>query len=107
MDRTRMDRYWVTMGSTNVKAVVNPLAAACTEWEYVPNHIYLLSNPGVESQLDRVIDLVETIVEAYGGDTPTVECTSLESETNFQAIADHFRSAIEAAKAADGESSST
>jgi len=98
-----MDRYWVTTGSTNVEAVVNPLAAACTEWEYVPNHIYLLSNPGVESQLDRVIDLVETIVEAYGGDTPTVECTSLESETNFQAIVDHFRSAIEAAKAADGE----
>jgi len=98
-----MERYWVTTGSTNVEAVVNPLAAACTEWDYIPSHIYLLSNPGVEPKIDRISDLATTIVKAYGGETPTVECTSLDSETDFQAIVGHFRDAIEAANAADGE----
>lgn len=98
-----MERYWVTTGSTNVEAVINPLAAACTEWGYIPDYIYLLSNPGLETQLDRIISLAETIVEAYGGETPTIECTSLASETDFQAIVEHFRSAIEAADSAGGE----
>jgi hypothetical protein len=31
-----MGKQWVTTGSTNPEAVVNPLAAACTEWDYVP-----------------------------------------------------------------------
>lgn len=98
-----MEQYWVTTGSTNVEAVVNPLAAAWREWGYLPDYIYLLSNPGVETQLDRITELATTIVEAYGGETPTIKCTSLDSETDFQAIVEHFRSAIEAAEDADGE----
>lgn len=97
-----MTRYWVTTGSTNPEAVVNPLAAACNEWAYVPDRIFVLGNPGVEDQFDRIIDLAETIVEAYGGD-PEVERTSLDSETDFQAIVDHFQAAIDAARDEDGE----
>lgn len=98
-----MTRYWVTTGSTNPEAVVNPLAAACTEWEYVPDRIYLLGNPGVADQLERITDLAETIVEAYGGDTPEIERTSLATEADFQAIVEHFQTAIEAARDEDGE----
>jgi hypothetical protein len=98
-----MTRYWVTTGSTHPEAVVNPLAAACTEWEYTPERIYVLGNPGVDDQLDRIIDLAETIVEAYGGETPEIERTSLDSETAFQDIVTHFRAAIEAAREEDGE----
>lgn len=92
-----MTRYWVTTGSTNPEAVVNPLAAACNEWGYVPERIFLLGNPGVEDRLDRIVDLAETIVEAYGGD-PEIERTSLDTETDFSAIVDHFQAAIEAAR---------
>jgi hypothetical protein len=50
-----MSRYWVTTGSINPEAVVNPLAAACTEWDYVPERIYLLENPGVEDELGYLL----------------------------------------------------
>lgn len=98
-----MNRYWVTTGSTNPEAVVNPLAAACTEWEYVPDRIYVLGNPGVEDQLDRSISLAETIIEVYGGESPDIERTSLDSETDFSAIVNHFQAAIEAAREGGGE----
>jgi len=97
-----MTRYWVTTGSTNPEAVVNPLAAACNEWGYVPDRVFVLGNPGVANRLDRIVTLVETIVEAYGGD-PDVERTSLDSETEFQAIVDHFQAAIDAAREEEGE----
>jgi hypothetical protein len=97
-----MTRYWVTTGSTNPEAVVNPLAAACNEWGYVPDRIFVLGNPGVEERLDRIVDLAATIVEAYGGD-PAIQRTSLDSETEFRAIVDHFQAAITAARDADGE----
>lgn len=98
-----MTRYWVTTGSTNPEAVVNPLAAACTEWEYVPTRIHLLGNPGVADKLDRIVDLSTTIVEAYGGDTPEIKQTSLDSETEFEAVVGHFQAAIEAARNEGGE----
>lgn len=98
-----MTRYWVTTGSTNPEAVVNPLAAACNEWGYVPDRIYLLGNPGVEDQIERIVELSKTIVEAYGGATPDIERTTLETEVDFQAIVSHFQAAIEAARTVDGE----
>lgn len=98
-----MSKYWVTTGSTNPEAVVNPLAAACTEWGYVPDRIYLLGNPGVADQLDRITDLTETIVEAYDGDEPEIQITALNSETDFQDVVAHFKTAITDARDADGE----
>lgn len=98
-----MTSYWVTTGSTNPEAVVNPLAAACTVWEYVPDRIYLLENPGVADHMDRVVALAETIVDAHGGGTPAFERTSLEAETEFGAIVEHVRGGIEDARAANGE----
>jgi hypothetical protein len=62
-----MTRYWVTTGSTNPEAVVNPLAAACNEWGYVPDRVFVLGNPGVADRLDRIVTLAETIVEAFEG----------------------------------------
>ncbi|WP_255198518.1 CRISPR-associated ring nuclease [Halorarius litoreus] len=96
-------RYWVTTGSTNPEAVVNPLAAACTEWGYEPDRVFLLGNPGVADQLDRIASLAATIIEAHSGETPDIQRTELDSETDFQAVVDHFRAAIEAARADGGE----
>jgi hypothetical protein len=98
-----MSKYWVTTGSTNPEAVVNPLAAACTEWDYVPDRVYLLANPGVEEQLARITDLTETIVDAYGRDDPDIQLTSLSSETDFQDVVDHFKTAITDARDTNSE----
>lgn len=97
-----MTRHWVTTGSTNLEAVVNPLAAACTEWEYVPETVHLLENPGVADRIDRICELLGTVVEAHGGTAPSVELTSVDVETDFEAVVGHYRSAIEGA-ADDGE----
>lgn len=95
-----MTQYWITTGSTHPEAVVNPLAAACTERDYVPDEIRVLDNPGVHEQIDRTVDLLETVVDAHGGNV-AVETTRLDDETEFQAIVDHFRSAIETAVESD------
>lgn len=90
-----MSSYWVTTGSTNPEAVVNPLNAACTEWDYVPDEIRILGNPGVQEYLNRIRDLLDAVVRAHGGDPPRIETTSLEDETNFDAVVGHFRDAVE------------
>ena len=91
-----MTSHWVTTGSTNAEAVVNPLAAACTVEGYVPDEIHLLANPGVRSTIDRIIDLCETVVRAFDGE-PEIHVTDLGSETDFPAIVDHFRGVVETA----------
>jgi hypothetical protein len=88
-----MTRHWVTTGSTNAEAVVNPLAAACTVEGYVPDEIHLLANPGVQSSINRIVDLCETVVHAFDGN-PKMHMNSLEAETDFPAIVDHFRTVI-------------
>jgi hypothetical protein len=91
-----MTSHWVTTGSTNAEAVVNPLASACAVEGYVPDELHLLANPGVQSTIDRIVDLSETVVRAFDGD-PEVHVTSLETETDFPAIVEHFRAVVEAA----------
>jgi hypothetical protein len=91
-----MTEYWITTGSPNPEAVVNPLAAACVEREYVPDEIRVLDNPGIHEELGRITGLLETVVDAHGGDVG-IETTDLEAETEFQTIAGHFRGAVEAA----------
>ena len=91
-----MTDYWITTGSTHPEAVVNPLAAACTERGYVPDEVRVLDNPGVHDRVARTVDLLETVVDAHDGAT-TVETTRLDEETAFRAIVDHFQSGIETA----------
>lgn len=98
-----MTRYWVTTGSPNPEAVVNPLAAACTEWNYIPDRIALLANPGLERELDRIVDLAKTVVEAHSGETPAIQLTDIDTETDFEAIVDHYRTTITEARDTNSE----
>jgi len=91
-----MSRLWATTSSTHVESVVNPLAAACTNG-FIPDTVYFLDNPGVTDQLDRTIELTRAIITAHGGDDPTIETTSLEHETEYRDIVEHFKTAIQAA----------
>lgn len=96
-----MSRYWVTAGSTTVEAVANPLTAACTEWGYVPTHIFVLDNPGLGDTVQHTTEFMKAVVEAHGGDTPEVTITTIEDETDFRAVGAHYRAAIEEAKRED------
>jgi hypothetical protein len=93
-------RHWLTTASPTVEAVVNPLAAACTERDYVPDVVRILRNPDVHEASERAIDLVETVIDAHGGDV-AVEPVTIDSERDFQAIVDFHRAGIEAAREAD------
>lgn len=90
-----MDRLWITNGSTSIPPVANPLTAACHEG-YVPTHVYLLDNPGIEDVTDPTVSMLKTIVTAHGGDEPTVSVETLEEELDFEGIVAYLRSAIEA-----------
>ncbi|GGN24919.1 hypothetical protein [Halarchaeum nitratireducens] len=90
-----MVRAWVTTMSTDLEAVVNPLAAAC-ESGYVPDELRVLRNPGVGDRFDTITSMMERVVVEYGGDDPTLEVTDLDSETDFEGIVEHFRTPIEA-----------
>lgn len=90
-----MDRIWITNGSTSVAPIVNPLIAACHEG-YIPTAVHILENPAIEDVTASAATLMKTAVTAHGGDEPMIERTSIEEETDFAAIIDYLRGAIEA-----------
>ena len=97
-----MPKAWITTSSTNVEAMVNSLNAACDR-EFVPTELHVIENPGVTEQVTRALELMSTIVRAYGGDEPDVHVTSLESEVKFDEIHVHVKDAIESVHATGGE----
>lgn len=97
-----MSRTWITTSSTRVGAMVNSINAACEEG-FVPDHCYFLDNPEVEEAVQRAIEYTNAVVEAYGGDPPTVHLTSLEDEIEFDRIRTFVQEAIEEANARGDE----
>lgn len=97
-----MTTAWITTASPHVRAVANPLNAACHRG-FVPDTLYVIENPGVEEEIERALELCTTIVEAYGGATPEINVTTLDSEVDFTRIHAHIRDAIEAVTADDGD----
>ena len=86
--------------SPNVEAVANPLATAC-ESGYVPDKIHILENPGLSNYLDRVTLMLERIVVEYGSEQPEIAVTSLDSETEFEQIVEHYRAPVLEARETD------
>lgn len=92
---------WLTTMSTNLEAVLNPLLAAC-ENGFQPDELHVLDNPGVGDEFDDIISMMEHVVVEYGDDEPELFITTLESETDFQGIVDHFREPMERIQEQDG-----
>lgn len=94
-----MTDTWLTTMSTNPEAVVNPLAAACRDG-FVPDALHVLKNPGVGEQFEDFVAMMQATVAAHRetvddeADHPTVETTSITTETDFRAIVEHFRDPI-------------
>lgn len=97
-----MTRAWITTSSPHIRAVVNPLNAACHRG-FVPDTVYVLENPGVEEEIEQTLELATTIVEAYGAETPEINVTTIDSEVAFDRIHAHIRDAIEVVKSDEGE----
>jgi len=95
-----MTLAWVTNSTTRPGPVVNSLNAAC-EAGYLPDELYLLSNPKVAGQVEPIRSRANSIVEAYGGDELDVHVTNLDHETDFADIVAHYRDAIESVHEAD------
>lgn len=88
-----MTDAWLTTMSTNPEAVLNPLMAACEEG-FRPDELHVLDNPGVDEQFDSITAMMRRVVSEYGGSEPELSVTSLDSETEFEAIVEHFRAPI-------------
>lgn len=91
-----MAQIWITNGTPTMPGILNPLTAACDRG-FVPDQAQILSNPGVADSVSTASEMFNTIVDAYGGDAD-ISQHSLESETDFPAIIEFYRSAIETAK---------
>lgn len=91
-----MARIWVTNGTPTMPGILNPMTAACDRG-YVPDEVWILSNPGVADPVAEAAERLEVIIEAYGGDG-TVSTYDLDDETEFRRIIDFHRSTIEAAR---------
>ena len=76
--------------------ILNPVTAACDQG-YVPDEVWVLSNPGVAEYVADATDRFEVIVNAYGGDAD-VSVHDLDNETDFPDIIEFYRSTIEAAR---------
>lgn len=97
-----MERVWITNGSTSVAPIVNPLTAACEEG-FVPTDVYLLDNPIIEDVSEAATSLIKTVVTAHDGDEPSITVETIDDETDFQAIIEYLRSALDAAAEQDAE----
>lgn len=95
-----MSPVWITTASTHPGHVLNSLTAACSNG-FVPKTVHLLANPSVTAQVDPIRDGTETVLDAYGVEEPTIQHTTTDSETDFEAIAAHYREASLAAQEAD------
>lgn len=93
-------RHWITNGTTSLEPIVNPLAGACHEG-FVPTHIHVLDNPGVEDVTESATTLMKTVVTAAGGEEPDVSVQTIEEETDFDAIATYLSSTIAEAREDD------
>src|SRR6056297_3179328 len=91
-----MARIWVTNGTPTMPGILNPVTAAC-DGGYVPDEVWVLSNPGVADYVAEATDRFEVIIDAYGGDAD-VSTHNLDDETNFRGIIEFYRSTIEAAR---------
>lgn len=91
-----MSKVWTTNSSTNVESMVNSVNAACDSG-FLPNTVHILENPGVEPQVSQAVELITTIVEAYGDEEPEIQVNSIDEETDFDGIRDHHQGVIEAA----------
>lgn len=97
-----MTMAWVTSASPDVEAMVNPLNAAC-EHGFVPDEIYILEDRGIEEKVNQAIDLIMTIITAYGEDEPEISKTPLTDEVAFDVIYTHVKDAIKEVKEKGGE----
>jgi hypothetical protein len=91
-----MTDVWVTNGTPTMPGILNPLTAACDQ-EYVPDEVWVLSNPGVAEYVAQATDRFEVIIDAYGGDAD-VSVHELAHETDFHDIIGFYRSTIETAQ---------
>lgn len=91
-----MTLIWVTNGTPTMPGILNPLTAACDQG-YVPDEVWVLSNPGVANYVAKATDKFEVIINAYDGDAD-VTVHDLERETDFSGIIDFYRSTIQAAR---------
>lgn len=91
-----MTNIWTTNSSTNVESMVNSINAACDRG-FVPDQIHFLENPIVEEQVGRAVEISERIVDAYADESPDIDITSLEDETDFEGIWNHHQGIIEQA----------
>lgn len=92
-----MARIWVTNGTPTMPGILNPVTAACDRG-YVPDEVWILSNPGVAEYVAEAADRLEVIIEAYGGDGH-ISTHDLGDETEFRRIIEFYRSTIEAVRA--------
>ncbi|SDY91145.1 PDDEXK family nuclease [Halopenitus persicus] len=88
-----MAQIWVTNGTPTMPGILNPVTAACDQG-YVPDNVWMLSNPSVAEYVTEATNRFEVIIDAYGGDAD-VYTRDLDDETDFHGIIDFYRSTIE------------
>lgn len=54
-------------GTPTIPGILNPVTVACDRG-YVPEEVWILSNPGVAKYVTETTNPFEVIIDAYGGD---------------------------------------
>ena len=73
----------MTNGTPTMPGILNPVTAAC-DGRYVPDEVWVLSNPGVADYVAEAIERFEVIIDAYDGDAD-VSTHNLADERTFAA----------------------
>lgn len=100
-------RIWYDQGLDHYGEPARPRSRKSTQHRVSqrvrPDTVYVLENPGIKREIAQSLDLATAVIEAYGGEPPEVNVTSIEDDVAFDDIHAHIRDAIEAVKTAGGE----
>lgn len=84
---------WVTATSPTVEAVVNPFAAACDQG-FLPDELTVLQNPDIAEASQRATEMCEEIAASHGQSSLNIETTEIQSDRDFEAIVDFYRTTL-------------
>lgn len=92
-------QFWLTCGSPTTEGMVNPLIAACQRG-YIPTEVRVLTNEGVQQDVDKALNIAETVIRSYGGKAG-FDTWHLDRETDFKDIVAYYRESIAEARSRD------
>ncbi len=84
-------RSWITTVGPSPFAVINTFWAAAERDRWIPQRIFLIYNDETMQHIPGITQVMERIVEEYGGSKPEIECVTIDEDDLGEVFATYRR----------------